>query len=85
MTSFSKAFVSDVFAAAAEQLAVIGFQKRRADIYTSTLNEEVVGWLGLGKHPEAETFIAATLGKIGNRSDEAAEWFRRFATKLREG
>jgi hypothetical protein len=45
----SKDFVSHVFALAAEQLARIGFQKRRTDIFTVTVNEEVVGWLGLNK------------------------------------
>ncbi len=45
----SKDFVSHVFALAAEQLARAGFQKRKADIYTSTVNEEVIGWLGLNK------------------------------------
>ncbi len=202
----SKDFVSHVFALAAEQLARVGFQKRKADIFTVAVNEEVVGWLGLnkalyrggvlqinpvvgvrhqklesrvaellgqkphqyipasistnvgylmpekkyvawsfqedanceapvaemvaaiekfgrpfmeqhaalatlnhallnskrstppdqldyriaaasdllGKHREAETFVDAKLREIGNRNDEAAELFRKFATKLRE-
>ncbi len=45
----SKDFVSHLFALAAEQFARIGFQKRKADIYTVAVNEEVVGWLGLNK------------------------------------
>jgi hypothetical protein len=202
----SKEFVSHVFALAAEQLAQIGFQRRRTDIFTVTVNEEVVGWLGLnkalyhgsilqvnpvvgvrhqklesrvaelldqrphpyipasistnvgyltpekrylvwsfqegvncesvvfemiaaiekfgrpfmqqtstlaaistalfnskrgtppdqldyriaaaadllGKHAEAEAFVVSKLRELENRSDEAADWFRRFATKIRE-
>jgi hypothetical protein len=38
----------------------------------------------LGKHTEAATFIDAKLREIGSRNDEAAEWFRKFATRLRE-
>jgi len=38
----------------------------------------------LGKHAEAEAFVDAKLREIGNRNDEAAELFRKFATKLRE-
>jgi len=45
----SKDFVSYVFALAAEQLARAGFQKRKVDIYTSAVNGEVAGWLGLNK------------------------------------
>jgi hypothetical protein len=44
-----KDFVSHVFALAAEQLARIGFQKRKTDIFTVALNEEVIGWLGMNK------------------------------------
>ena len=45
----SKSFVSHIFAFAAEELSRSGFQKRRADIFTVALDEEVVGWLGLNK------------------------------------
>jgi hypothetical protein len=38
----------------------------------------------LDKHLEAEAFVEARLREIGNRNDEAAECFRRFATKFRE-
>jgi hypothetical protein len=38
----------------------------------------------LGKRAEAEAFIDAKLREIGNRTDEAAAWFRKFATKIRE-
>jgi hypothetical protein len=202
----SKDFVSHVFALAADQLARTDFQKRKADIFTVAVSEEVVGWLGLnkslyrggvlrlnpvvgvrhqrlesrvaellgqkshqyvpatisnnvgylmseqkyaawsfqegancdapvtemvaaigefgrrfmeknatlatlyntllnskrgtppdqldyriamaadllGKHAEAETFVDAKLREIGIRNDEAAEWFRKFASKLRK-
>lgn len=45
----SKDFESHVFSLVAEQLARAGFQKRKADIFTVTLNDEAVGWLGLNK------------------------------------
>lgn len=38
----------------------------------------------LGKRVEAVAFVNARLREIGARNDEAAEWFRKFATKLRE-
>ncbi len=43
-----------------------------------------VASLLLGKRAEAESFVDAKLREIGNRTDAAAEWFRSFATKLRE-
>lgn len=47
--SVSKTFVSRVFALAADKLGAIGFEKRKADIFTLNINEGVVGWLGLNK------------------------------------
>lgn len=47
----SKDFVSHVLTLAAEQLARIDFQKRKADIFTVAVNEEIVGWLGLNTAP----------------------------------
>ncbi len=38
----------------------------------------------LGKRTEAEAFVDARLREIGNRNDEAAEWFRKFAANLLE-
>jgi hypothetical protein len=39
----------------------------------------------LGRPAEAQAFVDTKLREIGNRTDEAAEWFRKFATKLGEG
>jgi hypothetical protein len=38
----------------------------------------------LGKNAEAEAFLEAKLKEMGSRNDMDAEWFRRFAAKLRE-
>ena len=43
-----------------------------------------VASLLLGKRTEAESFIDAKLREIGDRTDAAADWFRKFAAKLRE-
>ena len=38
----------------------------------------------LGRNVEAEAFLETKLKEIGNRNDMDAEWFRRFAARMRE-
>lgn len=45
--NISPSFVSHVFTVTAEKMAGIGFQKRKAGIFTLRLNDEVLGWVGL--------------------------------------